>query len=83
MHFHAYELRKEAAAYTLKLSDRLSTDAAGVAACLGLQVDAKVELTTILKQIEAKLPKSTLLTVGGGTAIPIPEATALATEDES
>ncbi len=83
MHFHAYELRKEATAYTLKLRDRLSTDAAGVAACLGLQVDAKVELTTILKQIEAKLPKSTLLTVGGATAVPIPEATALATEDES
>ena len=79
MHFHAYELRKEAAAYTLKLS----TDAAGVAACLGLQVDAKVELSTILKMIEAKLPKSTLLAVGGATNVPIPEVTAMSAEDDS
>jgi len=81
MHFHAYELKKEATAYTLKLKERLSTDAAGVAACLGLQVDAKVELTTILKQIEDKLPKSTLLTVGGATAVPIPETTAIAADE--
>lgn len=81
MHFHAYELKKEATAYTLKLKERLSTDAAGVAACLGLQVDAKVELTTILKQIEDKLPKSTLLTVGGATAVPIPEITAIAADE--
>lgn len=82
MHFHAYELRKEAAAYTLKLKDRLST-AAGVAACLGLQVDAKVELVTILKRIEEKLPKSTLLTVGGTAAVPVPETTDIAADDDS
>ncbi len=81
MHFHAYELKKEATAYTLKLKERLSTDAAGVAACLGLQVDAKVELTTILKQIEDKLPKSTLLSVGRATAVPIPETTAIAADE--
>lgn len=83
MHFHAYELRKEAAAYILKLKDRLSTDTAGVAACLGLQVDAKVELTTILKQIEDKLPKSTLLTVGGMTAVPITDTVDIKADDES
>jgi hypothetical protein len=82
MHFHAYELRKEATAYTLKLKERLSTDAAGVAACLGLQVNARVELVTILQQIEAKLPQSTLLTVGRG-ALPIPETTAIAENDAS
>jgi hypothetical protein len=83
MHFHAYELRKEASAYTLKLKERLSTDAPGIAACLGLQVDAKVELTTILQQIEGKLPQSTLLTVGGPPAVPIPEVTDLAADDDS
>jgi Restriction endonuclease NotI len=64
MQFHSYELKKEATAYTLKLKERVSTDAAGVAACLGLQVNAKVDLAAILAQIEAKLPQSTLLTVG-------------------
>jgi hypothetical protein len=72
MQFHAYELRQDAAAYTLKLKERISTDTAGIATCLGLQADTKVELQTMLDQIEVKLPQSTLLTVGGG-AVPIPE----------
>lgn len=81
MQFHAYQLNKEAAKYTLQLGERLSTDAAGVAACLGLQVDAKVELTTILQQIEAKLPLSALLTIGGATTVPIPEVTDIAADE--
>lgn len=72
MQIHAYELRKEAAAFTLKLKERISTDTAGIAMCLGLQADTNVELQGILDQIEAKLPHSTLLAVGGG-AVPIPE----------
>ena len=83
MHFHAYELRKEPNAYTLRLKERLSTDAAGVAACLGLQVNAKVDLVAIIQQIEGKLPQSTLLTVGGPAAVPIPEITAIAAGDDS
>ena len=64
MQFHSYELRKDAAAYTLQLSERISTDTAGIAMCLGLQADTKVQLQMILDQIEAKLPQSTLLKVG-------------------
>jgi hypothetical protein len=71
MHFHSYELHQEPSAFKLQLKERLSTDAAGVATCLGLQGDAKVELAMIFEQIEAKLPQSTLLTVAGGP-IPIP-----------
>ena len=71
MHFHSYELHHEPSAFSLQLKERLSTDAAGVAACLGLQVNAKVELALIFEQIEAKLPESTLLTVAGG-AVPVP-----------
>jgi hypothetical protein len=74
MQFHAYELRKETTAYTLKLKERISTDTAGIAMCLGLQADTNVELQTILDQIEAKLPQSTLLMVGGGP-VPVPEVT--------
>lgn len=83
MQFHAYELRKEAAGYTIQLKERLSTDTAGIAACLGLQVSARVELRTILEQIEAKLPQSTRLTVGGPAATPIPEVTDIAADDDS
>ncbi len=80
MQFHAYELRQEAPAYTLKLKERISTDTAGVAVCLGLQADTKVELQAMLEQIEAKLPQSTLLTVGGGP-VPIPEAAAIEADE--
>jgi hypothetical protein len=83
MHFHAYELRKEAAGYALQLRERLSTDAAGVAACLGLQVNAKVDLVAMLEQIEAKLPQSTVLTVAGATAMPIPDVREIMADDES
>jgi hypothetical protein len=71
MQFHAYAVFKEETRYTLRLSERLSTDTAGIAACLGLQVQAKVELQTMLDQIEAKLPRSTLLSVSG-LAAPMP-----------
>ena len=74
MQFHAYELRKGAAAYTLRLDERLSTDAAGIAMCLGLRAETRVELQTILDQIEVKLPQSTLLTFGGGP-LPVSEVT--------
>jgi hypothetical protein len=75
MQFHSYELRRDSTGYSLRLKERLSTDAAGVAACLGLQLSARVELATLLQQIETKLPQSTLLTVSGGQAAPpVPEA---------
>ena len=83
MHLHAYQLCEERDAYRLRLTERLSTDAAGVAACLGLQVDAKVELTAILQRIEAKLPLSTPLAVAAIAAVPIPEVTDLAADDDS
>lgn len=82
MQFHAYELRKETTAYALKLKERISTDTAGIALCLGLQADTKVELQIMLDQIEAKLPQSTLLTVGGGP-VPVPEITNIKAGDES
>jgi hypothetical protein len=80
MQFHAYELFQEDDAYTLKLKERISTDTAGVAMCLGLQADTKVELQTMLAQIEAKLPHSTLLTIGGGP-VPIPETAAIEADE--
>lgn len=81
MQFHAYELSKETRGYTLKLKERISTDTAGIAKCLGLQADMKVELKAILDQIEAKLPQSTLLTIGGGP-IPIPKTVEIEADEE-
>jgi hypothetical protein len=71
MQFHVYELRKGAIGYRLELAERLSTDVAGTAKCLGLKADMKVELQTMLDALEAKLPQSILLAVGG--ALPVPE----------
>lgn len=80
MQFHAYELCQETAAYTLNLKERISTDTAGVAMCLGLKADTKLELKVILDQIEAKLPQSTLLTIGGGP-VPISETAAIEADE--
>jgi hypothetical protein len=80
MQFHAYELCQEATAYALKLRERISTDSAGVAVCLGLQAETKVELQAMLDQMEAKLPHSMLLTIGGGP-IPIPETAAIEADE--
>ncbi len=80
MQFHAYELRQAAAGYTLKLKERLSTDTAGIAMCLGLQADTRVDLRATLEQLEAKLPQSTLLTVAG-EPVPVPETAAVVAEE--
>jgi hypothetical protein len=81
MQFHSYELRQTKAQYTLVLKERISTDTAGVAACLGLQVEPRVELSAILDQIESKLPKSSLLAVGGG-ALPLPKIADLSADND-
>jgi hypothetical protein len=49
MHFHAYSLDEEDGAPRLQLSEQLSTDAAGIAKCLGPQSEAKIELEAIVK----------------------------------
>lgn len=81
MQFHSYELATEPSGYTLKLKERVSTDGAGVARCLGLQADTRVELQAMLAVIETKLPQSILLTVGGG--LPVPEKVDIEADDES
>jgi hypothetical protein len=56
MHFRAYELnRKPDNAFGLTLQARLSTDTAGIATCLGLQAEARVELDEIIKALQAKI----------------------------
>jgi hypothetical protein len=63
MHIHSYTMEESGPEFTLHLHTRLSTDAAGVARCLGLQANTKVELETIVTELERKLSRETLLTV--------------------
>jgi hypothetical protein len=61
MHFHSYALEKEETGFKLKLSERWSTDTAGIAKCLKMEAEANVELEIIIKQLESKISASTLM----------------------
>jgi hypothetical protein len=64
MHFHAYGLAKGTDGnYHLNLSYRCSTDSDGIAVCLGLNAQARIELELITQRLEAKLSQRTLLTI--------------------
>lgn len=61
MHFHSYFMDKQHdASYKLSLETRLSTDADGMATCLGLQTEARVELQIILDALAKKISAATL-----------------------
>jgi len=79
MHFHSYSLLTESSGYHLQLTQRWSTDANGIAQCLGLQTSPRVELEVILRQIEERLAQSTLLSVGQ----PLPVSTHEDVADDS
>jgi hypothetical protein len=65
MHLHAYGMSvQKDLAYRLNLTSRLSTDSDGIATCLGLQAETKVELAKIVEQIESKISKDTLFRLG-------------------
>jgi len=64
MHIHAYSLEPEGSSFKLDLDKRLSTDSEGMATCLGLQAEAKVELEEITNNIESRLSDATLLSIG-------------------
>jgi hypothetical protein len=61
MHFHSYQLEGQAdKRFKLSMSSRLSTDADGVGACLGLQAEARIELRQILEALQEKISPSTI-----------------------
>ena len=60
VHFHPYSLNEaKSRLFQLELQTRMSTDADGIATCLGMQVEAKVELAEIIAVLESKISKST------------------------
>jgi len=63
MHVHAYNMTEQGDhSYRLALQARLSTDTAGIAQCLALQAEARVELEEIIKALQAKISSATLFT---------------------
>jgi hypothetical protein len=63
MHFHAYRMAEQPNhSYRLALQSRLSTDAEGIALCLGLQAEARVDLDAIIRALQAKISAMTLFT---------------------
>ena len=64
MQIHAYRMgQKDDGSYSLQLGSRLSTDSNGIAACLGLQADANVDVEKIVQQLETKISRQTLFTL--------------------
>ena len=61
VHFHAYRMVSQpSTSIRLSLQTRLSTDSAGIAHCLGLQAEARVELEEIVKALQSKISSRTL-----------------------
>jgi len=71
MHFHSYKLNESGAAWRLELESRVSTDAEGIAKCLGLQAETKIELEVIVAELEKKMSANTILTLGPSPIAPI------------
>ena len=60
-HIHSYRLDEVSGdALRMQFSNRISTDSSGIALCLGLQAEAKVELETLIKYLETKISAKTL-----------------------
>lgn len=62
-HIHSYALKEEKQSLRMRLDDRISTDANGIAICLGLQAEAKIELNKIVDSLEKRISDKTLLAI--------------------
>lgn len=63
VHIHSYNFEKKGKQYILSLGKRLSTDSAGIAKCLGLNANKKVELEDMIKILESKLIEANRLRI--------------------
>lgn len=60
LHLHSYRMaRSTTGNFRVSLAARLSTDADGIASCLGLQAEARVELEQIIAALQAKISAAT------------------------
>ncbi|MDR0196899.1 MAG: hypothetical protein LBI36_01585 [Oscillospiraceae bacterium] len=62
VHIHTYSLNEvNNNSLRLRLHERISTDANGIALCLGLQAEAKIEFERIIKYLESRISDNTIL----------------------
>lgn len=60
VHFHSYGISANASNdFCIDLRTRLSTDADGIAICLGMQAEPRVELAQLIAKLEAKISTAT------------------------
>jgi transposase len=64
VHIHTYSLDKtKEKSYRLEMKERISTDVNGIALCLELQAEAKIELKKIIEYLETRISGNTLLKI--------------------
>jgi hypothetical protein len=63
MQFHSYLLQAGEGGLRMSLSERLSTDTAGIARCLGLQGEGNLEMAQIVGTLEARISDQTLFVI--------------------
>ena len=64
VHIHSYDFQQEDNRLKLSLATRVSTDSAGIANCLGLNSESKVELQDLMYLLEPKLIDANRLYIG-------------------
>ena len=64
MHIHSYDFQLSGHSVTLGMENRVSTDASGVAKCLGLQAEARLGLEDVCRLLEGKLKEEYRLVLG-------------------
>ena len=63
VHIHSYSFLETDEKLKLSLDTRISTDSVGIANCLGLNADRKVELEDLIHILEPKLIESNRLKI--------------------
>lgn len=64
MHLHAYSINQSKTGdFRLSMTNRFSTDAEGIATCLGLQAEARIELDLIISALQNKISSATLFSI--------------------
>lgn len=64
VHIHSYNFKENENKLCLSLCTRVSTDSAGIAKCLGLNAESKVEMQALIRILEPKLVEANRLRIG-------------------
>ena len=64
VHIHSYNFEEKENSLGLSLHSRVSTDSTGIANCLGLNAESKVELQDLIRLLEPKLIEANRLQIG-------------------